>query len=55
MPALEMLNDLGHGPAAKRIRSAVETVLKAKTALTFDLGGDAGTQAMADAIIAAMA
>jgi isocitrate dehydrogenase (NAD+) len=54
MPALEMLTDLGHGPAAKRIRAAVESVLNAKKVLTFDLGGDAGTQAMAEAIIAAL-
>ncbi len=54
MPALEMLTDLGHAAAAKRIRAAVEKVLREKKTLTFDLGGDAGTQAMADAIIAAL-
>jgi isocitrate dehydrogenase (NAD+) len=54
MPALEMLNDLGHGTAAQRIRAAVESVLKAKTALPLDLGGSAGTQVMAEAIIAAL-
>lgn len=54
MPALEMLTDLGHAAAAKRIRGAVEKVLQEKKTLTFDLGGDAGTQAMADAIIAAL-
>jgi isocitrate/isopropylmalate dehydrogenase len=32
----------------------VETVLREKKAVTFDLGGDAGTQAMAEAIIAAL-
>jgi isocitrate dehydrogenase (NAD+) len=54
MPALEMVNDLGHVEAAQRIRSAVEKVLKDRKSVTFDLGGDAGTQAMADAIIGAM-
>jgi isocitrate dehydrogenase (NAD+) len=54
MPAVEMLNDLGHEPAARRIRSAVEAVLKARMTLTMDLGGTAGTQAMAEAIIAEM-
>jgi isocitrate dehydrogenase (NAD+) len=54
MPALEMLTDLGHTDAAKRIRAAVEAVLAEKTAVTFDLGGTAGTQAMADAIIGTM-
>jgi isocitrate dehydrogenase (NAD+) len=51
MPALEMILDMGHADAAKRIRRAVETVLRAKSIVTFDLGGNAGTQAMADAII----
>jgi isocitrate dehydrogenase (NAD+) len=54
MPALEMLTDLGHADAAARIRSAAEKVLEEKKTVTFDLGGDAGTQAMADAIIAAL-
>jgi isocitrate dehydrogenase (NAD+) len=54
MPALEMVRDLGHADAADRIRRAVETVLREKTALTPDLGGSAGTQAMADAIIGAL-
>jgi isocitrate dehydrogenase (NAD+) len=54
MPALEMLADLGHVEAGKRIRGAVEIVLREKKALTVDLGGNAGTQAMADAINAAL-
>ena len=49
-----MISDLGHKPAAQRICAAVTAVLTAKTAVTFDLGGDAGTQAMADAIIASL-
>jgi isocitrate dehydrogenase (NAD+) len=54
MPALEMLTDLGAADAATRIRAAVVAVLRAGKVLTADLGGTAGTQAMADAIIAAM-
>lgn len=53
-PALEMLKDLGHMEEAIRIRSAVETMLREKTAWPRDLGGTAGTQQMADAIIAAL-
>jgi len=53
-PAIEMLNDLGHADSAGRICRAVEIVLKAGRPRTPDLGGDDGTQAMADAIIAAL-
>jgi isocitrate dehydrogenase (NAD+) len=54
MPALDMLLDLDHQVASQRIRRGVETVLKERKALTHDLGGNAGTQAMADAIIASL-
>jgi isocitrate dehydrogenase (NAD+) len=54
MPALELVRDLGHGDAADRIRRGVEAVLKEGKSLTADLGGQAGTQAMAEAIIAAL-
>jgi isocitrate dehydrogenase (NAD+) len=54
MPALEMVRDLGHADVAERVRQAVEAVLRAKTALTPDLGGSTGTQAMVEAIIAAL-
>jgi isocitrate dehydrogenase (NAD+) len=54
MPALEMVRDFGAGDAAARIRRAVETVLREKTALTPDIGGHTGTQAMAEAIIGAL-
>jgi len=54
MPAMEMLKDLGHIDAAARIRSAAEKTLVEKRAWPIDLGGTAGTQTMADAIIAAL-
>jgi isocitrate dehydrogenase (NAD+) len=53
-PAVELVRDLGHAAAADQIRNAVEIVLRAKKTVTADLGGTAGTQAMADAIIAAL-
>jgi len=53
-PAVEMLTDLGYGDAAKSICRAVERVLRAGRPRTPDLGGDDGTQAMADAIIGAL-
>jgi isocitrate dehydrogenase (NAD+) len=54
MPALELVRDLGHDDAAQRIRRAAEVVVKERKAVTADLGGTAGTQAMAEAIIAAL-
>jgi len=53
-PALELLADLGFVEAAARIRGATEAVLTAGRIRTPDLGGTAGTQAMADAIMAAL-
>ena len=44
-----------HADAANRIRRAVETVLTAGRPRTPDLGGDDGTDAMTDAITAALA
>lgn len=54
MPALELLADLGQTEAAQRIRRAVETVLTQRQFLTPDLGGTATTDAMAQAIVAAL-
>lgn len=50
-PAIEMVRDLGHVEVAAKIRTAVEAVLTDKASVTADLGGTAGTQAMAEAII----
>ncbi|MBC7346409.1 MAG: isocitrate/isopropylmalate dehydrogenase family protein [Clostridia bacterium] len=49
-----MLEHIGETAAAARIRRAVERVLRAGKQVTYDLGGQAGTQEMADAIIAAL-
>jgi isocitrate dehydrogenase (NAD+) len=53
-PALELLRDLGHTSAADRIRRAVESVLSDGRTVTYDLGGDASTQDMTQAIVAAL-
>jgi isocitrate dehydrogenase (NAD+) len=54
LPAVDLLEAVGHGEAAQRILTAVETVLTERRALTPDLGGTATTTQMADAIIAAL-
>jgi isocitrate dehydrogenase (NAD+) len=54
LPAVEMLKDFGEADAAGRILRAVETVLTESQTLTADLGGNAGTAAFTDALIAAM-
>ncbi len=46
-----MLEHLGEFEAAARVRNAVESVLAEGWAVTRDLGGDAGTSDMADAIV----
>lgn len=49
-----MLEHLGQGEPAERIKRAVTRVLKEGRYLTYDLGGNARTQEMAAAIVAAM-
>lgn len=46
-----MLQHLGEYDAASRVSQAVNTVLQQGKSLTYDLGGTAGTDQMADAII----
>ncbi|RJX18677.1 MAG: isocitrate/isopropylmalate dehydrogenase family protein [Desulforudis sp.] len=46
-----MLRHLGESEAADRVMRAVAAVLTEKKAVTYDLGGTAGTSQMADAII----
>ena len=46
-----MLRHLGEQPAAERVESAVRDVIAEGKHTTYDLGGDAGTRAYADAII----
>ena len=52
LSAAMMLDYLGEGLAAARVRSALTRVLAAGRSLTPDLGGSATTAAMTDAILA---
>lgn len=54
LPAIDLLIGVGQKDAAGRIWNATETVLQAGKIRTRDLGGDATTSAMADAIIGAL-
>lgn len=53
-PALDLIRHLGHADAAARIRNAVEAVMSEGKLRTPDLGGNATTTAVTDAILAAM-
>jgi isocitrate dehydrogenase (NAD+) len=55
LPAVDLLEAVGEKGAASRIYAAIGKVLTERRALTPDLGGTAGTRAMTDAIIGAMA
>ena len=46
-----MLRHLGEGAAAERVETALREVIAEGRHVTYDLGGDAGTRAFADAII----
>src|SRR5206468_3520778 len=54
LPALDLLETVGEGEAARRILRAVGVVLTDRRALTADLGGRATTGEMAAAIVAAL-
>jgi isocitrate dehydrogenase (NAD+) len=51
-PTMHLLNDLGFATAAKRLRSAIESMLVEGRVRTIDRGGNDGTKAVTDAIIA---
>jgi isocitrate dehydrogenase (NAD+) len=53
-PAIDLLQGVGQYEPARRILTAVETLLTQRHSLTPDLGGEATTEAMADAVIAAL-
>jgi isocitrate dehydrogenase (NAD+) len=53
-PAVALLRHLGQEAAAQRIRAAVSQVLEERATLTPDLGGQATTSAMCDALIGAI-
>jgi isocitrate dehydrogenase (NAD+) len=52
LAACMMLEHIGDGVRARRIREAFERTLRAGSVLTRDLGGTAGTDAFTDAVIA---
>jgi isocitrate dehydrogenase (NAD+) len=52
--SVQMLDHIGEGPAAERLRGAIEQVYTEATTLTRDVGGQAGTGEFTDAIIAAI-
>jgi isocitrate dehydrogenase (NAD+) len=51
LPAIDLLDSVGHKEAAARIRTAVEKVLTEGQWLTPDLGGKATTTQMAEALV----
>jgi isocitrate dehydrogenase (NAD+) len=55
LAACLMLDHIGHEACATRIRTALEETIREGKTVTPDLGGSAGTQAFADAIIARLA
>ena len=55
LSGVEMLKYLGCVEEAKRVETGIEHVLRQRDYITPDLGGEAGTQEMATAIIEAMA
>jgi isocitrate dehydrogenase (NAD+) len=54
LPAIDLLEAVGHAEAARRILAAVEMVLTAGRVKTPDLGGTGTTSEMAEAIVAAL-
>ncbi len=54
LSAALMLSHLGEAEAAEAVTAAVRKVVAAGEQVTYDLGGDAGTAAMADAIISGL-
>jgi isocitrate dehydrogenase (NAD+) len=55
LAACMMLDHVGHEACARRIRNALEAVVREGKTVTRDLGGTASTMEFADAIIARMA
>jgi isocitrate dehydrogenase (NAD+) len=54
LPAIDLLESVDQGAAARRIAGAVEAVLTDGRVLTPDLGGSATTSQMTEAIVAAL-
>ncbi len=53
-PAIDLLEGVGQGDVSRRLIAAAETVLTERRAVTSDLGGNATTTEMAEAIIHAL-
>jgi isocitrate dehydrogenase (NAD+) len=49
-----MLHHIDEAAAANKVQAALDKVYAEKTTLTRDVGGNAGTQAFANAILAAL-
>jgi len=54
MSSILMLDHLGERTAAERIQNALESVYREAKHTTRDVGGKAGTEEFADAVIAAL-
>jgi isocitrate dehydrogenase (NAD+) len=54
LPAVDLLEEVGEKEIASRIVEAMQTVLSERKTLTRDLGGEASTTEVTDAIIAAL-
>jgi len=54
LPAIDLLEGVGQVESARRLLSAMERVLTEKKVLPRDLGGTAGTEEVANAVIAAL-
>jgi isocitrate dehydrogenase (NAD+) len=54
LPAIDLLEHIGESHAAQRVTAAIAKVLTGRKALTPNLGGDATTTEMTEAIIAAL-
>lgn len=52
--AILMLHHIDEAEAARRVQAALDKVYSEKTSLTRDVGGTAGTQAFANAVLAAL-
>jgi isocitrate dehydrogenase (NAD+) len=51
LAACQMLDHIGDGARAGRIRRAIEAVLRERKTVTRDVGGTAGTDEYTDAVI----
>jgi isocitrate dehydrogenase (NAD+) len=55
LAACQLLDHIGDDARATRIRTAIEATLREGRTVTRDVGGEAGTDAYTDAVIARLA